>query len=320
MPGEFDLIRDYFTRPSRHTLLGVGDDAALIAPAPGMTLAVSADMLVAGTHFFADTDPADLGWKTLAVNISDMAAMGAVPRWAFLSLALPAVDEAWIAAFAGGFFECAQTFDVDLAGGDTTRGPMNFSVTIMGEVPAGGGLLRSGAKPGDDIWISGTPGRAALGLRHLQGKLALAAPDVCLAALTRPQPRVALGLQLRGLARAAIDVSDGLLGDLAHILERSAVGAVVEDACLPLADLSRFTDDITAASECLLAGGDDYELLFCAPSQLREQIIALSSPALPLHRIGRITGEPGLHLLDPNGTPQPLARLGFDHFANSTTP
>jgi thiamine-monophosphate kinase len=198
MPSEFDLIRNYFTRPARHTALGVGDDAALITPAAGMTLAVSADMLVAGTHFFPDTDPLDLGWKTLAVNVSDMAAMGALPRWAFLSLALPTADEAWIAAFARGFFECAETFDVDLAGGDTTRGPMNFSVTLLGEVPAGQALLRSGARPGDDIWLSGTPGRAALGLRHLQGKLQLVGPEPCLAALTRPQPRVALGLQLRG--------------------------------------------------------------------------------------------------------------------------
>jgi thiamine-monophosphate kinase len=247
-----------------------------------------------------------------------MAAMGAAPRWAFLSLALPAADEAWIAAFARGFFECAENFGVDLAGGDTTRGPMNFSVTIIGEVPAAQALLRSGARPGDDIWLSGTPGRAALGLKHLQGKLSLASPASCLAALTRPQPRVALGLQLRALASAAIDVSDGVLGDLSHILERSGVGAVVEDARLPLADLARFTDDTQCARECLLAGGDDYELLFCAAPDRRDAIAALSTPALPLHRIGHITDEPGLRFLNHDGTALPLTRLGFDHFPNSS--
>jgi thiamine-monophosphate kinase len=279
---------------------------------------VSADMLVAGTHFFPDTDPRDLGWKTLAVNVSDMAAMGAAPRWALLSMALPAADESWLAAFSAGFFECCEAFGVDLAGGDTTRGPLNLAVTILGEVPPGAALLRSGARAGDDIWISGTPGRAALGLMHLQGKLQLTDPAPCLAALTRPQPRVALGLKLRGLASAALDVSDGVLGDLAHILERSGVGAVVEEACLPLADLARFTADAAAARQCLLSGGDDYELLFCAPANRREMIAALATPALPLFRIGHISAEPGLHLLDIQGRRLPLERTGFDHFANTT--
>ncbi|ENO94951.1 thiamine-phosphate kinase, partial [Thauera phenylacetica B4P] len=163
MPSEFDLIRRHFTRPARHTELAVGDDAALLAPRPGMRLVVSTDMLVAGTHFFADTDPEGLGWKTLAVNVSDLAAMGAEPRWAFLALALPRADEAWIAAFARGFFACADTFGVDLAGGDTTRGPLTLSVTIAGEVPAGAAITRGGARAGDELWISGQPGRAALG-------------------------------------------------------------------------------------------------------------------------------------------------------------
>ena len=322
MPSEFDLIRDYFTRPTRHTALGVGDDGALINPTPGMQLVVSADMLVSGTHFFPDTDPRDLGWKALAVNVSDMAAMGARPRWALLSLALPAADEQWIAAFSAGLFDCCEAFDVDLVGGDTTRGPLNLSITIFGEVPVGQALLRSGAQPGDDIWISGTPGRAALGLAHLQGRMQLRDATDCLAALTRPQPRVALGLALRGLATAALDVSDGLLGDLTHILECAEVGAVIEDTLLPLGDLARYTDHTSLARECLLAGGDDYELLFCAAPTQRERLGALAATLdLPLHRIGHITADEAqtLNLVDANGTPLPLVRRGFDHFKNSTS-
>ncbi|HQV09082.1 MAG TPA: thiamine-phosphate kinase, partial [Thauera sp.] len=174
MPSEFDLIRRHFTRPTRHTDLAVGDDAALLHARPGMQLAVSNDMLVSGTHFFADTDPEDLGWKTLAVNVSDLAAMGATPRWAFLALALPGADEAWIAAFARGFFACADAHGVDLAGGDTTRGPLTLSVTIIGEVPQGEAITRAGGRAGDDLWVSGQPGMAALGLAALRGEAQLA--------------------------------------------------------------------------------------------------------------------------------------------------
>jgi thiamine-monophosphate kinase len=182
---------------------------------------ISTDMLVEGTHFLPDTDPGDLGWKTLAVNVSDIAAMGARPRWATLAAALPDADEAWIAAFARGVFACADEFGIDLIGGDTTRGPRNFCVTIFGEVESGCALRRDGAKAGDEIWVSGRPGRAALGLAHLQGRIRLDEPELsdCIAALQRPQPRVALGLALQGLATSAIDVSDGLLADLGHILE-----------------------------------------------------------------------------------------------------
>jgi thiamine-phosphate kinase len=196
-------------------------------------------MLVAGTHFFADTDPEDLGWKTLAVNVSDLAAMGATPRWAFLALALPAADEAWIAAFARGFFACADAHGVDLAGGDTTRGPLTLSVTIIGEVPQGQAITRAGGRPGDDLWVSGQPGMAALGLAALRGEtqLSTAGRAACIAALQRPQPRIALGLALRGVATAMLDVSDGLLGDLGHILECSATGAIIDVGALPLAAL-----------------------------------------------------------------------------------
>ncbi len=318
MPSEFALIRRHFTRPARHTDLAVGDDAALIRPAAGMQLAVSTDMLVAGTHFFADTDPADLGWKTLAVNVSDLAAMGAVPRWVVLAASLPAADEAWIAAFAGGFFACCEAFDIDTIGGDTTRGPLNLCPTIFGEVPVGQAITRSGARPGDDLWISGQPGRAALGLAHLRGdiRLADAHRTDCLAALHRPQPRVALGLALRGLASAMLDVSDGLLGDLGHILETSRVGAVIDESALPLAPLTAACGDPARAFRACTAGGDDYELLFTAPAARRGEVAALAGPlALPLHRIGSIDRD-GLQLRDRAGQLRNLAASGYDHFGN----
>lgn len=319
MPSEFDLIRRHFTRPPQHTDLAVGDDAALLRPRAGMQLAVSTDMLVSGTHFFADTDPEDLGWKTLAVNVSDLAAMGAEPRWAFLALALPAADDPWIAAFARGLFACADAFGVDLAGGDTTRGPLNLSVTIVGEVPAGQAITRTGARAGNELWISGQPGLAALGLAALHGEVALDAAGRarCVDALQRPQPRVELGLQLRGIATAMLDVSDGLLGDLAHILEASAVGAIVDAAALPLDALRATGANAAVARRCLLSGGDDYELLFAAPASARPALTELStSLGLPLHRIGQITGQAGVCLLrEPDGTLAPAGASGYDHFA-----
>ena len=318
MPSEFDLIRRHFTRPTRHTDLAVGDDAALLRPRPGMQLAVSTDMLVSGTHFFADTDPEDLGWKTLAVNVSDLAAMGATPRWAFLALALPGADEAWIAAFARGFFACADAHGVDLAGGDTTRGPLTLSVTIIGEVPQGEAITRAGGKAGDDLWVSGQPGMAALGLAALRGEtqLSTAGRAACIAALQRPQPRVALGLALRGIATAMLDVSDGLLGDLGHILECSGTGAIIDVGALPLAALRETGADEALARRCLLGGGDDYELLFAAPAARRADVVAISaSLGLALHRIGTLTPEPAtLWLRQRDGRLVPGTRSGYDHF------
>ena len=310
MPSEFELIARHFTRGTSHTLLGVGDDGALIAPTAGRELVISTDMLVEGTHFLPGTDPEDLGWKCLAVNVSDIAAMGARPRWATLAMALPAADEAWIAAVACGVFACADEFGVDLIGGDTTRGPRAFCVTILGEVPSGQALRRDGAKAGDSIWMSGKPGRAALGLAHLQGRTRLDAAQLteCLAALHRPQPRVALGVALRGLATAAIDVSDGLLADLGHILEQGAVAARLRIPDLPAAGLER---------DCLLAGGDDYELLFTAAAASDAEIAALAAELrLPLTRVGEIvSGASGeLVLVDADGKDITPARRGFDHF------
>jgi len=290
MPSEFALIDRYFRRPARHTVLGVGDDAAIVRPSPGCELVVSTDMLVAGTHFLPNADPEDLGWKTLAVNVSDMAAMGAQQRWALLAAALPAATETWIEKFAQGFFACAEEFGIDVIGGDTTKGPRNLCVTIFGEVPVIGtqsqALLRSSAHLYEEIWVSGMPGRAALGLAHLQGRVELTEPalSVCLAALHRPQPRVELGLALRGLASAAIDVSDGLLADLGHLLEASSLAAMLQLTVLPAPGLER---------DAYLSGGDDYELVFTAPAMNHADILALSEQlSLPLTCIGRTEAGP----------------------------
>lgn len=321
MPGEFALIDRHFARPTPFAVLGPGDDCALLAPTPGMELAVTTDMLVAGTHFFADTDPRQLGWKTLAVNLSDLAAMGAVPRWALLAGSLPAADEDWIAAFADGFFACARRYGVDLVGGDTTRGPLNLCVTALGEVPPGTALRRDGARAGDDLWVSGQPGLAALGLAHLRGELVLSGALLgrCLSALQRPLPRVELGraLRERGLAHAAIDVSDGLLADLGHLLERSGVAAELHAGQLPC--LPAGVDPLRA-QRCQLAGGDDYELAFAAVPAQRQALAALAAEIdLPLWRIGRIVeGAARVPVvLDVDGRPLPIDHTGYDHFGQS---
>jgi thiamine-monophosphate kinase len=310
VPSEFALIDRYFRHPTRHTELGVGDDGAIVRPTPGMELVVSTDMLVAGTHFLPNAEPEDLGWKVLAVNVSDIAAMGAQPRWALLAAALPAATESWIEKFARGFFACADEFGIDVIGGDTTRGPRNLCVTIFGEVPPSAALRRSGARPGDDVWVSGRPGRAAQGLAHLQGRVVLEEPQLadCLAALHRPQPRVALGLALRGLATAAIDVSDGLLADLGHILDASGVAAELQFAVAPTPSFEE---------HCLLAGGDDYELAFTAPPGRRAELAALADNLqLALTRVGSIvTGAAGaMDLRNLSGEAVDVAYRGYDHF------
>ena len=319
MASEFELIRRFFQRPSRHTDLAVGDDAALMRVGEHMQLAVSSDMLVAGTHFLPDTDPRALGWKALAVNISDLAAMGAQARWVTLALSLPTAEETWLAAFAGGFLDACDTFGVDLVGGDTTRGPLNLCPTIFGEVPCGAAITRAGAAPGDDLWISGQPGRAALALAHLRGSLVLdeASRDDFLDALHRPQPRAALGIALRGIASAMLDVSDGLLGDLGHLLDASGVGAELEFNALPLAPLRAAGVGAQAALAALLGGGDDYELLFTAAPSQRSALAALAATcALPLRCIGTMTTARGaITLHSGEGRRQTLERLGYDHFS-----
>jgi thiamine-monophosphate kinase len=284
-----------------------------------MLLAVSTDMLTAGTHFFPDAEPGKLGHKALAVNLSDLAAMGAGPRWATLAIALPEADERWIAAFAEGFFRLAGRWRTELIGGDTTRGPLAISVTVMGEVPAELALKRDAALAGDDIWLSGATGEAALALAHLKGRVKLegAVREACLARLHTPEPRVALGSRLRGLARSAIDVSDGLLADLGHVLEASGVGAELVWEKLPRAIAIAGCPDKALADDCLLAGGDDYELVFTASTGKRGRIEALGKElGIPLALIGvAVGGDPVLSLRDARGELVSSPHKGFDHFA-----
>ena len=330
--GEFDLIARYFKRPAGQAALGVGDDCALLQPAPGTQLAISCDMLVQGRHFFADVDPFTLGHKALAVNLSDLAACGARPLAFTLALALPRADEAWLAPFAQGLFALADAHGCELVGGDTTQGPLNICITVFGEVPVVNGrsqaLLRSGAQVGDDLYVSGTLGDARLALEALRGTLALPAPLLAAARLRleQPTPRVALGLALRGLATAAIDVSDGLLGDLGHILQQSGVGATVDTdvaaSLVAVRALGAVSDPLRSAIRpdqwraWALAGGDDYELLFSAPVSEREAVSAAAQASqTPVTRIGRIEQERSLRLIDGQGQVLPNSYSSFDHFA-----
>jgi thiamine-monophosphate kinase len=315
--SEFDLISRYFTRAPRHTTLAVGDDAALLSVSPGCELAASTDMLVEGVHFFPDVDPQALGHKALAVNLSDLAAMGAMPRWAMLSLALPEVDTRWLEGFSRGFFALADKHGVDLVGGDTTRGPMNICVQIMGEVRREKALRRDGAKVGDDIWVSGQLGDAAAAVAHRRDelKLEMAAFDRCQVRLDWPTPRVALGLELTGCANSAIDLSDGLLGDLAHICERSGVGAEVAYPAVPCSGDLLPLRDHAPVMHAILAGGDDYELCFTAAPKRAAEIGALSTTLeIALTRIGRIVEGNAVTVFDAAGRPLPLKDKGFDHF------
>lgn len=325
--GEFDLIARYFTRPVRRAALGVGDDCALLAPAPGMQLAVSSDMLVEGRHFFPDVDPRTLGHKALAVNLSDLAACGARPLAFTLALSLPRVDEPWLQAFAEGLLALADAHGCELVGGDTTGGPLNICITVFGEVPPGQALLRSGARAGDDLWVSGTLGDARLALEALQGRITLP-PEALASARARletPTPRVALGQALRGVATSALDVSDGLLGDLGHILKASRVGADIElaETSKLIAASALFTSAGGPLGQellhrCTLSGGDDYELAFTAAPAQREAVQrAAASAHTPVTRIGRISAEPGLRLWDAEGNAVAQRWASFDHFQRS---
>jgi thiamine-monophosphate kinase len=327
--GEFDLIERFFKRPARRAALGIGDDCALLQMPAGSHMAISTDMLVQGRHFFTDVDPRTLGHKALAVNLSDLAACGAEPMGFTLALALPQIDERWLAAFAQGLFTLADSHDCELIGGDTTRGPLNICITVFGSVPAPGGqsqaLLRSGAQPGDDLYVSGHLGDARLALQALQGQLSL--PPALLKAtrqrLEEPRPRIALGMALRGLASAAMDLSDGLVGDLGHLLQASQVGATLNTEAVLDRMAARTHDDWaiagvshTQALQCVLSGGDDYELLFTAPHAARKALLAAAQTcATPVSCIGRIDAQPGLRLIDAAGAPVPNHFASFDHFA-----
>lgn len=319
--GEFDLIARYFTRTPRRAALGVGDDCALLAPLPaGQQWAVSCDMLVEGRHFVSTVAPERLGHKALAVNLSDLAACGAQPSAFVLALSLPRVDEAFLEGFARGLWALADAHDIDLVGGDTTAGPLNVCITVFGTVPAGQALLRSGARDGDALWVShpvrGGLGDARLALEVFRGGVSLAgdALTAVRARLECPEPRVALGQALRGVATSAIDLSDGLVGDLGHVLARSGVGATVHVDALPRSAVLA-AQPRALQHECVLAGGDDYELLFTAPpaheSAVRD---AAAQAAVAVTRIGTIEAAPGLRLLDAAGVPLAQPFTAFDHF------
>jgi thiamine-monophosphate kinase len=322
MLSEFDLIKHYFQRarpPSGRTVLGIGDDCALLAPVPGKLLAVSSDMLVEGRHFFAGADPFQLGHKALAVNLSDLAAMGATPLGFTLALALPSADPAWLDGFSRGLFALADAHGCELVGGDTTRGPLNICITIFGELAPGQALRRDAARAGDDIWISGTLGDARLALAGLLHEVPSDAADAALAAprLHAPAPRVALGRLLAegGLAHAALDISDGLVGDLGHILAASRVGALLDVDALPAGPaLARQAQDLRRRFSA--AGGDDYELCFTAPAAQRDAIVAAGAQCgTAVTRVGRIETEAGLRLVDGDGAPLAMRLQGWDHFA-----
>lgn len=317
---EFDLIARHFTRPARNAVLGVGDDCALVDVSNGMDLAVSTDTMVSGTHFFPDVDPETLGHKALAVNLSDMAAMGAMPYWTTLALTMPEVNHEWLTKFAKGFFDLAEEFGVTLIGGDTTKGPLTLTVTIMGEVPAGAALRRNGAKPGNDIWVSGNLGDAALAVAHRRGQVRLSEGEYMEAVmrLYEPMPRVSLGQALRGLATSAIDISDGLLADLDHVCSLSGVGATVEADRLPVSTIGAAHIDAPAGLTAIVAGGDDYELCFTAPASARDSIEDLTEVVrVPLTRIGEVREGRGVSLLGADGKPIAVTGRGFDHFTAS---
>ena len=316
--GEFELIARHFTRPVRRAVLGVGDDCALLAPRPGHELAVSTDMLVEGRHFLSTVPPRHLGHKALAVNLSDLAACGARPLAFTLALSMPRAEEAFLAGLARGMQALAQRAGIALVGGDTTAGPLTLTVTVFGEVAPGAALLRSGARAGDTLWVSGTLGDARLALEAFRGTLRLesGAFEAARRAMEQPEPRVALGLALRGVATSAIDVSDGLLGDLGHILERSRVGAQLRLDALPRsAHLAAQPQSVQRS--CLLAGGDDYELLFTAPASAEPAVQEAAARAgVPVTAVGTVLPDAGLRVLDAQGREIALDCLaGFDHFA-----
>lgn len=314
--GEFDLIERFFSRPSRRrdVLLGVGDDAALLAVPPGLALVAATDTLVEGRHFLARTPPEAIGHQALAVNLSDLAAMGAEPAWALMSLSLPEVRESWLERFAGGLYALADRHGVDVVGGDTVRGPLVITIEVLGFVEPALALKRSNAQPGDLLYVSGWPGEAAAGLATLQGGASMAAKDALVRRFLYAEPRLALGRALRGRASAAMDVSDGLLGDLGKLCRASGLGARLDLECLPIsAELARrYARD--ACERFVLSGGDDYELLFTVPPALAEQLEADLRPLCPLTRIGAIESGRDVRCLR-DGVATDVRGEGYDHFA-----
>jgi thiamine-monophosphate kinase len=318
--GEFDLIERYFKRPARQADVGIGDDCAIWTPAAGQQLAISTDMLVEGRHFLSTVDPARLGHKALAVNLSDLAACGATPKVFLLSLSLPRADEAWLAGFSQGLLALADAHGCELIGGDTTQGPLNISITVMGQVPRSQAILRSGAQVGDDLYVSGHLGDARLALEAFRGHISLpqAVFDAARRRMETPTPRVSLGQALRGLATSMADISDGLLGDLGHILKASQVGAEIDlpaTAAL-MAATHQWTCPPDLLHTCVLSGGDDYELVFSSPPSARSEMQHAAQLAdTRITRIGCITDHRQLLLRDADGQSVPNRFRSFDHFA-----
>jgi thiamine-monophosphate kinase len=316
--GEFDLIHRYFERPieqRQDVIVGIGDDGAVVRVPPGMELVLTSDTLVAGVHFSEDIPPEDLGYRALAVNLSDLAAMGARPAWATMALTLPQAEEAWLAAFAQGFFELAQRFSVALIGGDLTRGPLSITMQLHGFVPEGRALRRSGAQAGHYIYVTGTLGDAALALTSRLIELTDTYRPYLLGRLYRPSPRISEGLIVRPIASSAIDISDGLIADLGHILETSHVGAVLEVDRLPLSTALQKIKDKKYGWELALTGGDDYELCFTLPPEHRAVLESKRSDfACTVSCIGRIEAERGLRCIEHDGTPYIPQGAGYRHF------
>jgi thiamine-monophosphate kinase len=315
MPGEFALIQRIRARVRARpdVALGIGDDAALLTVPPGHQLVVTSDTLVAGVHFPPETAPADIGWKSLAVNLSDLAAMAATPAWCTLALTLPEADEAWLDAFLDGFFELADQHGVALVGGDTTHGPLSITITAHGFVPEGQALRRDGAKAGDEIWVTGTLGDAAGALQQWRARGPASAK--LRYRLDRPTPRIHAGLALRGLATAGIDISDGLAADLGHVLNASGLGARIDLGRLPTSRTLADHFDEQARWPLQLAGGDDYELCFTAPASAAFAIEqAMSECGVSATVIGQLETEPGLRCTTPDGADYTPPRAGYQHF------
>jgi thiamine-monophosphate kinase len=314
MTSEFEIIQRYFKKKMKQTALGVGDDAAMIHVRNNYQLAISSDMLIENIHFLKNTNPSHLGWKSLAVNLSDIAAMGATPKWATLSISLPKINHAWLKKFSKGFFECADKFGIDLIGGDTTKGPLSISITIMGESKKNEALLRSGAKINDDIWVTGQLGLASMGLANLQGQLKLP-PRIkmkCIRALEIPNPKTFLGSYLSRYANSCIDISDGLIQDLRHILKASKVGASLLLNDIPCEKFIHTSKQY----QFVLNGGDDYELLFTAAKKDRTFIKKIAKKTnTPVTMIGNITKKKALNILSEQGKSIKFNPKGFDHFA-----
>ncbi|EKY1891780.1 thiamine-phosphate kinase [Salmonella enterica subsp. arizonae serovar 35:z4,z32:-] len=320
--GEFSLIARYFDRV-RSTRLdvetGIGDDCALLNIPEKQTLAISTDTLVAGNHFLPDIDPADLAYKALAVNLSDLAAMGADPAWLTLAITLPEVDEPWLEAFSDSLFELLNYYDMQLIGGDTTRGPLSMTLGIHGYIPAGRALKRAGAKPGDWIYITGTPGDSAAGLAVLQNRLLVSEETDAhyfIKRHLRPMPRILHGQALRDIASAAIDISDGLISDLGHIVKASGCGAKVDVDALPKSAAMMRHVDAGQALRWTLSGGEDYELCFTVPELNRGALdVAIGQLGVPFTCIGQMRADvEGLSFVR-DGMPVTFDWKGYDHFA-----